>query len=102
MRQLAREEHAAVGDRIAELEQSVRLALLPRDEADDRDAVLEVRAGTGGEEAMLFAGVLVEMYRPVCHDPELDIRRFSAGRRPIRVESGSASHWFAGATCSPG
>lgn len=63
MRQLAREEHAAVADRIAELEQSVRLALLPRDEADGRDVVLEVRAGTGGEEAMLFAGVLVEMYR---------------------------------------
>ncbi len=63
MRQLAREEHAALGDRIAELEQSVRLALLPRDEADGRDVVLEVRAGAGGEEAMLFAGVLVEMYR---------------------------------------
>lgn len=63
MRQLAREEHATVGDRIAELEQSVRLALLPRDEADGRDVFLEVRAGTGGEEAMLFASVLVEMYR---------------------------------------
>ncbi len=63
MRQLAREEHAAVGDRIAALEQSVRLALLPRDEADGRDVVLEVRAGAGGEEAMLFAGVLVDMYR---------------------------------------
>ena len=63
MRQLARDEHAALGERIGELEQSVRLALLPRDEADGRDVVLEVRAGAGGEEAMLFAGVLVEMYR---------------------------------------
>ena len=62
MRALAREEHASVGARIAELEQSVRLTLLPRDEADGRDVVLEVRAGTGGEEAMLFAGVLADMY----------------------------------------
>lgn len=42
---------------------SLKLALLPRDELDDRSAVLEVRAGTGGVEAMLFTYELLEMYR---------------------------------------
>ena len=74
LRQLAREEHVALGDRITELEQSVRLALLPRDEADRRDVVLEVRAGAGGEEAMLFCRRPGGDVSAVCHDPGLDIR----------------------------
>ena len=45
-----------------ELEREVKLALLPKDEADDKGAILEIRAGTGGEEAALFAGDLFRMY----------------------------------------
>ena len=45
-----------------ELSQIAREMLLPRDEADDRDVVLEVRAGTGGDEAAIFAGELLRMY----------------------------------------
>ena len=63
MRKLAEEELAAIEERLAALEQAVRLALLPKDEADDRSAILEIRAGTGGEEAALFAGDLYRMYQ---------------------------------------
>jgi peptide chain release factor 1 len=63
MRMLAAEELAALEARIPQLEQAVKLALLPKDEADDRSAILEIRAGTGGEEAALFAGDLYRMYQ---------------------------------------
>ncbi len=60
---LAREEIAALGARRPALEQAVQLALLPRDSADTRPAILEIRPGTGGEEAALFAGDLLRMYQ---------------------------------------
>jgi peptide chain release factor 1 len=63
MRALAGEELAALEARLPELEQAVRVALLPKDEADDKSAILEIRAGTGGEEAALFAGDLYRMYQ---------------------------------------
>jgi peptide chain release factor 1 len=63
MRALAEEELAALEERIPALEQAVRVALLPKDEADDKSAILEIRAGTGGEEAALFAGELYRMYQ---------------------------------------
>ncbi len=63
MRKLAEDELAGVEERIPALEQAVRAALLPRDEADDKSAILEIRAGTGGEEAALFAGDLYRMYQ---------------------------------------
>jgi len=63
IRALAREEARALEARAAALEQAIRLALLPRDEADRRNVILEVRAGTGGDEAALFAADLFAMYR---------------------------------------
>jgi peptide chain release factor 1 len=62
MRALAEDERAVLRERIDELRGELRLLLLPRDEADDRSAILEVRAGTGGDEAALFAGDLFRMY----------------------------------------
>jgi peptide chain release factor 1 len=59
---LAYAERAALADRIAELEQQLRIALLPKDAADEKSAILEVRAGTGGDEAALFAADLFRMY----------------------------------------
>src|SRR5262245_41117718 len=59
---LAGEEKAELARRIAALEDKVRLALLPKDAMDERDVILEVRAGTGGDEAALFAGDLYRMY----------------------------------------
>jgi peptide chain release factor 1 len=59
---LAEEEIAALRSRLPELEEAVRIALLPKDAADDRAVILEVRPGTGGDEAALFAGDLFRMY----------------------------------------
>ena len=60
---LAVEEHRALKARLPSLEREVQRLLLPRDEADERNAILEVRAGTGGEEAALFAADLFRMYQ---------------------------------------
>ena len=63
MRELAEAELAALKDRIPDLRQALRIALLPRDEADARSAILEVRPAAGGDEAGLFAAQLFDMYR---------------------------------------
>ena len=63
MRALAEEELPRLNARLPEAEQAMRLALLPRDEADARPAIVEIRPGTGGEEAALFAGDLLRMYQ---------------------------------------
>ncbi|MES1152039.1 MAG: PCRF domain-containing protein, partial [Dongia sp.] len=62
MKALAEEEQSALKTRMPELERKVQLMLLPKDEADERNAILEIRAGTGGEEAALFAAALFRMY----------------------------------------
>ena len=62
MATLAAEERPAAAEEVERLGRAVRLALLPKDEADARSAILEVRAGTGGDEAALFAGDLFRMY----------------------------------------
>ena len=63
MRALAEEEAAGLEARLGELERTLRLLLLPEDPNDRRNVVLEVRAGTGGEEAALFAAELLRMYQ---------------------------------------
>lgn len=63
MAELARAELEELGPRIEELEQKIRILLLPKDAADDKNVILEVRAGTGGDEAALFAGNLFRMYQ---------------------------------------
>jgi peptide chain release factor 1 len=62
MKALAEEEADALRLRVPDLDRQVKLLLLPKDEADERNAILEVRAGTGGEEAALFAAELFRMY----------------------------------------
>lgn len=63
MKALAEEELPALKERLPEVEQALKLALLPKDAADARPAILEIRPGTGGEEAALFAGDLLRMYQ---------------------------------------
>ncbi len=79
MRQMAAAEKPALESRRAALEQRIKLALLPKDAMDDRNVILEIRAGTGGDEAALFAGDLFRMYE-----------RFAA-RQGWKVEVMSAS-----------
>ena len=61
--ELAREELPSLKERIPELESEVQILLLPKDEDDKANVILEVRAGTGGDEAALFAGDLFRMYQ---------------------------------------
>ncbi|WBU53300.1 peptide chain release factor 1 [Paracoccus sp. SCSIO 75233] len=63
MRELAEEEIQRLKDALPDIEQKLSIALLPKDAADARPAILEIRPGTGGEEAALFAGDLLSMYR---------------------------------------
>ena len=62
MRSMAEAERESLRQRSLELTQQIRLALLPRDAMDERNVMLEIRAGTGGDEASLFAGDLFRMY----------------------------------------
>jgi peptide chain release factor 1 len=63
VRELAEAELFGLKDRIPELEHAIRVALLPRDEADDRSGILEIRPAAGGDEAGLFAAELFAMYQ---------------------------------------
>ena len=84
MRDLAEADLPAVKERIEALQQDIQILLLPRDAADDKHAILEIRAGTGGDEAALFAGDLFRMYE-----------RYAA-ERGWRFETVSASDGDAG------
>ncbi|MCC0016651.1 MAG: peptide chain release factor 1 [Rhodobiaceae bacterium] len=63
MAEMAQAEAEELDERLEEMEQSLKVLLLPRDSADDKSAIVEIRAGTGGEEAALFAGDLARMYQ---------------------------------------
>jgi len=84
MRALAEADLPGVEERIEALQKDIQILLLPRDAADDKNAILEIRAGTGGDEAALFAGDLFRMYE-----------RYAASRG-WRFETVSASEGDAG------
>ncbi|MBE6468278.1 MAG: peptide chain release factor 1 [Alphaproteobacteria bacterium] len=63
MRKLAEEEYLELKGILPAKEQEIKILLLPKDDDDEKNAILEVRAGTGGDEAALFAAVLFEMYQ---------------------------------------
>ncbi|MEL7049472.1 MAG: PCRF domain-containing protein, partial [Pseudomonadota bacterium] len=63
MRELAEVEAEEMRAKIEDINQTLRIQLLPKDAADDRSAILEIRAGTGGDEAALFAADLYRMYQ---------------------------------------
>lgn len=84
MRELAEAELPELSERIEALEKDMQILLLPKDAADEKSAILEIRAGTGGSEAALFAGDLFRMYE-----------RFASGKG-WKVEVLSASEGEAG------
>ncbi len=63
MLDMAKEELAELENTLAELEKKIKMMLIPRDPEDSRNAIVEIRAGTGGDEAAIFAGDLFDMYR---------------------------------------
>jgi peptide chain release factor 1 len=66
MRQMAKEELPQLQEQKEELEKTIRTMLIPKDPQDEKNCILEIRAGTGGDEASLFAGNLMRMYLKYC------------------------------------
>lgn len=66
LREMAREEMEMSQKRIPELEEEIKLLLIPKDPEDEKNAIVEIRGGTGGDEAAIFAGDLFRMYMKYC------------------------------------
>ncbi len=66
LREMAKEELPSLEEKKEQLEKQIRQLLIPKDPQDDKNAILEIRAGTGGDEASLFAGDLLRMYTRYC------------------------------------
>ncbi len=66
LRELAKEELPSLEEKKEQLEKQIRQLLIPKDPQDDKNAIIEIRAGTGGDEASLFAGDLLRMYTKYC------------------------------------
>ena len=81
MRELAREELANSQAALPQMEEQIKLLLIPEDPEDDRNAVLEIRGGTGGDEAAIFAGDLFRMYAKYCETKgwKLEVSSVSEG-----------------------
>lgn len=83
MRDMAEEELANVKARLPEAERDMAIRLLPKDSADERSAMLEVRAGTGGDEAALFAGDLFRMYQRYAETQGWTVELISASESEV-------------------
>lgn len=81
MREIAREELDSATTRLPQLEEEIKLMLIPADPQDDRNAVMEIRGGTGGDEAALFAGDLFRMYAKYCETKgwKVEVSSFTEG-----------------------
>ncbi len=81
MREMAKAEIDDIEPRIPELEESIKLLLIPADPEDNKNAIVEIRGGTGGDEAAIFAGDLFKMYVKYCETKrwKLEITNISDG-----------------------
>lgn len=68
MREMAKAELDELTDKLPAMEEEIKMLLLPTDPEDEKDAIVEIRAGTGGDEASIFAGDLFRMYSKYCDD----------------------------------
>ncbi|MFU8843912.1 MAG: peptide chain release factor 1, partial [Bacteroidales bacterium] len=80
-REMAKVELAELNERRDDLEEKIRLMLIPKDPQDEKNAIVEIRAGTGGDEASLFAGDLYRMYTKYCETKnwKIDLIDFTEG-----------------------
>ena len=81
MKQMAKDEIDTLTKRKEELEEEIKILLLPKDPEDDKNAIVEIRAGTGGDEAGIFAGDLFRMYTKFCEIKawKIDINHITDG-----------------------
>ncbi|HDR67911.1 MAG TPA: peptide chain release factor 1 [Bacteroidaceae bacterium] len=81
LREMAKEEFEKMSEKIEPLEEEIKFLLLPKDPEDDKNAILEIRAGTGGDEASIFAGDLYRMYNKFAESKgwKVDTTSFTEG-----------------------
>ena len=81
MKEMAREQLQDCEARIPEIEEKIKVLLIPKDPEDAKNAVLEIRGGTGGDEAALFAGDLFKMYQRFCESKgwTLSVQSYTEG-----------------------
>jgi len=81
MREMAKVELEAMNSQIPEMEEEIKMLLIPIDPEDEKNAVVEIRAGTGGDEASIFAGDLFRMYSKYFESKrwKVEVNRFSEG-----------------------
>ncbi|OPZ96817.1 MAG: Peptide chain release factor 1 [Bacteroidetes bacterium ADurb.Bin416] len=68
LREMAKQEHEEAQNKLPELEETIKLLLIPADPEDGKNAIVEIRGGTGGDEAAIFAGDLFRMYARFCEN----------------------------------
>ncbi|MFP4059994.1 MAG: peptide chain release factor 1 [Bacteroidales bacterium] len=81
LREMAKVELDELTEKVKPLEEDIKILLLPSDPGDDKNAVMEIRAGTGGDEASIFAGDLFRMYTKFCENKgwKIDVTRVTEG-----------------------
>ncbi len=81
LREMAKLELEELSAKVAPMEEEIKLLLLPKDPEDDKNAIMEIRAGTGGDEASLFAGDLYRMYTKYCESKgwKVSINHYTEG-----------------------
>ena len=81
MREMAKAELDSLIQQVEPMEEKIKILLIPKDPEDEKNAILEIRAGTGGDEASLFAGELVRMYKYFCEKKgwKTEITSYSEG-----------------------
>ncbi|MBP6635031.1 MAG: PCRF domain-containing protein, partial [Paludibacter sp.] len=81
MREMAKAEIDEIEPRIPEMEESIKLLLIPADPEDNKNSIVEIRGGTGGDEAAIFAGDLFKMYNRYCESKgwKVEITNISEG-----------------------
>jgi peptide chain release factor 1 len=81
MREMAKEEFETLTASLPEKEEQIKIMLLPKDPEDDKNAIIEIRGGTGGDEASIFAGDLYRMYTKYCEKRrwKIEVTRFTEG-----------------------
>ena len=83
MKDFASEEIERLTKELANMEDKVRVALVPTDPNDAKDAIIEIRAGAGGDESSIFAGDLLRMYARYCEDNDLKLSLLSESPNPV-------------------
>lgn len=83
MKAFAEEETASLNAKLEELQNKVQLALIPVDPNDSKNAIIEIRAGAGGDESSIFAGDLLRMYARFCEDHDLKLELLSENPNPV-------------------